>query len=208
MKKLLLLLLASLLLISTISCSKAEPLGTVYAQITMESGGVITLELDGDTAPITVGNFVKLAEEGVYDGTIFHRVMSGFMIQGGDPTGTGFGDPTLSTIKGEFSSNGVENNIKHERGVISMARSEHNNSATSQFFICHSDSSSVKALDGLYASFGRVIAGMDVVDEIAKTKTNKSDRPTTEQKMVSVRIIDKQAADAAVAAEAEANKKN
>ena len=187
------------------SCGEEKVTETIYAQIEMESGGVITLELYGEIAPITVANFKKLAEQGVYDGTIFHRVIQGFMIQGGDPTGTGTGDPSLSKIKGEFSANGVKNNLSHDRGVISMARANDPNSASSQFFIC--DSGNYKSsLDGNYAAFGKVIAGMDVVDAIAAVPTNASDRPTVKQKMKTVRIIDKATAEAAVAAEtADAN---
>lgn len=188
------------------SCGEEKVTETIYAQIEMESGGVITLELYGNIAPITVANFKKLAEAGTYDGTIFHRVIQGFMIQGGDPTGTGYGDDSLDKIKGEFSANGVKNDLSHDRGVISMARSSISmDSASSQFFIC--DSGNYKySLDGQYAAFGRVIAGMDVVDEIAAVPTNSSDRPTMVQRMKTVRIIDKAAADAAVAAEtADAN---
>ena len=181
------------------SCGTEKASGTYYAQIEMESGGVITLELYGDIAPITVANFKKLAEAGTYDGTIFHRVIQGFMIQGGNPTGTGSGDQSIAKIKGEFSDNGVRNGILHNRGVISMARSKDYNSASTQFFICHEDSHD---LNGSYAAFGKVIAGMDVVDKIASTPTNPSNnRPYSAQKMASVRIIDKEAADAAVAAE-------
>lgn len=187
------------------SCSSAKLSGTYYAQIEMETGGVITLELYADIAPITVANFKKLADGGIYDGTIFHRVIRGFMIQGGDPTGTGYGDKTLDTIKGEFSENGVKNNLSHDRGVISMARSTKPNSASSQFFIC--DSGNYKgSLDGKYAAFGRVIAGMDVVDKIAAVATDASDRPTSVQRMKSVKMINKATADAAVAAEAETTK--
>ncbi len=200
MKKLTAFTLAAIILLSFCACSAPKDIGVVYAQITMEDGGVITLELDGDTAPITVDNFIKLANSGKYDGTIFHRVIKGFMIQGGDPTGTRYGDPSIKTIKGEFSANGVQNSISHKRGVISMARSNKNNSASSQFFICHEDSTQ---LDGQYAAFGHVIAGMDVVDRIAETPVNSlnGDRPYKTQKMASVKIIDKATADAAVAAE-------
>ena len=152
--------------------------------IEMEDGGVIRAELYPEIAPITVENFLSLAEKGFYDGLIFHRVISGFMIQGGDPTGTGMGGPG-HTIKGEFRANGVVNNIKHERGVLSMARSMMPNSAGSQFFIMHKTS---PHLDGQYAAFGRVIEGLDVVDRIAATKTDRSDRPLTEQKMKKVTV--------------------
>ena len=198
-------LLSTLILAASMlaSCSSAKLSGTYYAQIEMETGGVITLELYADIAPITVANFKKLADDGVYDGTIFHRVIQGFMIQGGDPTGTGYGDKSLKTIKGEFSSNGVSNDLSHDRGVISMARSNKPDSASSQFFIC--DSGNYKSsLDGKYAAFGRVIAGMDVVDKIAAVATDATDRPTSAQRMKSVKMVDKATADAAVAAEAEA----
>ena len=152
--------------------------------IEMEDGGVIRAELYPDIAPITVENFLSLAEKGFYDGLIFHRVISGFMIQGGDPTGTGMGGPG-HTIKGEFRTNGVVNNIKHERGVLSMARSMMPDSAGSQFFIMHRTS---PHLDGQYAAFGRVIEGIEVVDRIAAVKTDRSDRPLTEQKMKKVTV--------------------
>ena len=150
--------------------------------IEMEDGGVIKAELYPEIAPITVENFLSLAEKGFYDGLIFHRVISGFMIQGGDPTGTGMGGPG-HTIKGEFRANGVVNNIKHERGVLSMARSMMPDSAGSQFFIMHK---AAPHLDGQYAAFGRVIEGIEVVDRIASTKTDRSDRPVVEQKMKKV----------------------
>lgn len=144
-----------------------------YAEIEMNDGGRIVLELYPDVAPITVANFLKLADEGFYDGLIFHRVISGFMIQGGDPEGTGYGGSDKE-IFGEFASNGHENNLSHKRGVISMARSNDPNSASSQFFICHQDAIS---LDGSYAAFGTVISGMDVVDYIASVPTNADDKP-------------------------------
>ena len=150
--------------------------------IEMEDGGVVKAELYPEIAPITVENFLSLAEKGFYDGLIFHRVISGFMIQGGDPTGTGMGGPG-HTIKGEFRANGVVNNIKHERGVLSMARSMMPDSAGSQFFIMHK---AAPHLDGQYAAFGRVIEGIEVVDRIASTKTDRSDRPVVEQKMKKV----------------------
>ncbi len=188
------------------SCGEDKITETIYAQIEMEAGGVITLELYGEIAPITVANFKNLAESGTYDGTTFHRISQGFMIQGGDPTGTGMGDPSLKNIKGEFSANGVENDLSHDRGVISMARRLNDmDSASSQFFICDSGDKK-RSLDGQYAAFGRVIAGMDVVDKIAATPT-KGETPTTVQRMKSVKIIDKATADAAVAAEAEASTK-
>ncbi|MCL2046975.1 MAG: peptidylprolyl isomerase [Oscillospiraceae bacterium] len=138
---------------------------TIQGTITMENGGVIVFELFPDVAPQSVRNFVYLVRDGFYNGLKFHRIISGFMIQGGCPLGTGTGNPGYS-ITGEFSSNGFENNLLHSRGVLSMARSNAPNSAGSQFFIMHDDS---PHLDGQYAAFGSVIEGMDVVDEIAKT---------------------------------------
>ena len=152
--------------------------------IEMEDGGVIRAELYPDIAPITCENFLSLAEKGFYDGLIFHRVISGFMIQGGDPTGTGMGGPG-HTIKGEFRANGVVNNIKHERGVLSMARSMMPDSAGSQFFIMHANA---PHLDGDYAAFGKVTEGMDVVDAIANTPTGFQDRPVQEQRMKRVTV--------------------
>lgn len=152
--------------------------------IEMENGKKIKLELYPDAAPITVANFEKLVGEGFYDGLIFHRVINGFMIQGGDPEGTGMGGAS-EKIKGEFLINGVNNPIKHERGVISMARSSMPNSASSQFFIVHQNA---PHLDGQYAAFGKVVEGMDVVDEIALTPTNYMDRPLTDQVMKKVTL--------------------
>ena len=143
--------------------------------IEMDNGGIIKVELDAENAPITVENFEKLIKEGFYDGLTFHRVIKGFMIQGGDPKGNGTGGSS-EKIRGEFSDNGVPNNILHERGVISMARSMDPNSASSQFFIMHEDA---PHLDGSYAAFGRVVEGMDVVDEIANEKTGLNDKPLT-----------------------------
>ena len=159
----------------------------VYAEIEMSNGGVIELELQPDVAPITVENFVSLANKNFYDGLIFHRVISGFMIQGGDPNGIGIGGPGYS-IKGEFAANGVKNDISHKRGVISMARSQNYNSAGSQFFICHADAT---FLDGQYAAFGAVVNGIEVVDEIANVKTNFNDKPLVDQVIKTVRIINK-----------------
>ena len=149
-------------------------------KIEMENGGVITAELYPEVAPNTVANFVNLVESGFYDGLIFHRVIPGFMIQGGDPQGTGMGGPGYS-IKGEFARNGFrENTLRHTRGVLSMARSTMPNSAGSQFFIMHADA---PHLDGDYAAFGKVTDGMDVVDRIASTRTGMQDRPVVEQKI-------------------------
>ena len=149
----------------------------------MENGGKITLELYPEKAPITVENFLKLVGEGFYNGLTFHRIIPGFMIQGGDPLGNGMGGAEKK-IKGEFRSNGVDNDLKHERGVISMARSYDPNSASSQFFIMHKTS---PHLDGQYAAFGRVIEGMDVVDEIASIPTDYSDRPKIAVRIKTVR---------------------
>ncbi|MBQ7132132.1 MAG: peptidylprolyl isomerase [Oscillospiraceae bacterium] len=152
--------------------------------IEMENGKKIKIELYPEIAPITVENFEKLVNDGFYNGLCFHRVISGFMIQGGCPDGTGMGGPGWS-IKGEFASNGIKNDLKHERGVISMARSMMPNSAGSQFFIMHKDS---PHLDGNYAAFGRVTEGIEVVDEIAAVDTNYADKPITPQIMKSVTI--------------------
>ncbi len=159
----------------------------VLAEIVMENGGVMKLELDHTTAPITVENFVELAEKNFYDGLIFHRVIAGFMIQGGDPQGIGIGGPGYC-IKGEFAANGVKNNISHKRGVISMARSQSYDSAGSQFFICHADAT---FLDGQYAAFGKVTEGFEVIDEIASVRTNFNDKPLQDQTIKSIRILEK-----------------
>ena len=148
--------------------------------IEMENGGVIKAELYPEIAPNTVANFVTLVGSGFYDGLIFHRVIPGFMIQGGDPKGTGMGGPGYS-IKGEFARNGFrQNNLRHSRGVLSMARSMMPNSAGSQFFIMHADAAH---LDGDYAAFGKIVEGMDVVDAIANTPTGFQDRPVKEQRI-------------------------
>ena len=159
---------------------------TVMVQIEMENGGIIKLELYPEAAPITVENFVKLSKNGFYDGLIFHRVIKDFMIQGGDPEGTGMGG-AKDKIKGEFAVNGWKNPISHTRGVISMARSRAYDSASSQFFIVHADSS---YLDGQYAAFGKVTEGMDVVDEIAGVATDKNDRPREDVVIKSITVID------------------
>ncbi len=145
----------------------------------MENGDIIKAELYPEIAPNTVSNFISLIEKGFYDGLIFHRVIKNFMIQGGDPEGTGMGGPGYA-IKGEFNLNGFENNLKHERGVLSMARSFMPDSAGSQFFIMHQDS---PHLDGQYAGFGKVIEGIEVVDKIAEAKTNRQDRPKKDIKI-------------------------
>ena len=152
--------------------------------IELENGKKIKLELYPDKAPITCENFEKLVREGFYDGLIFHRVIKGFMIQGGDPQGTGMGG-SKEKIKGEFAMNGVPNDLKHTRGVISMARSMNPNSASSQFFIMHKDA---PHLDGQYAAFGKVVEGIEAVDEIAETKTDYNDRPLNDIRMKKVYI--------------------
>ncbi|SFE23938.1 peptidylprolyl isomerase [Peptostreptococcus sp. D1] len=152
--------------------------------IEMENGDIIKAELYPHIAPNTVKNFISLINKGYYDGLIFHRVINGFMIQGGCPQGSGMGGPGYN-IHGEFSANGFTNNLKHERGVLSMARAMNPNSAGSQFFIMHRNS---PHLDGQYASFGRVIEGLDIVDKIAEAETSFGDRPVNEQKMKKVTV--------------------
>lgn len=152
--------------------------------ITMKDGGTIRLELYPDVAPNTVNNFISLVNKKYYDGLIFHRVINGFMIQGGCPNGTGMGGPGYG-IKGEFSQNGVENTLKHTEGVLSMARAMDPNSAGSQFFIMHKNA---PHLDGGYAAFGKVIEGMDIVNKIAETATDYNDRPLEKQVMASVTV--------------------
>lgn len=152
--------------------------------ITMENGNVIKAELYPEIAPISVNNFISLINKNFYDGLIFHRVIKGFMIQGGDPVGNGTGGPGYS-IKGEFSQNGVKNDLKHTEGVLSMARSMAPNSAGSQFFIMHKNS---PHLDGSYAAFGKVIEGMDVVNSIAETRTDYSDRPLEDQRIKTMTV--------------------
>lgn len=165
----------------TVHGNENDPIAT----LTMEDGSVIEIQLYAETAPNTVRNFIALANSGFYDGLIFHRVIPGFMIQGGDPEGTGMGGPGHS-IKGEFSNNGFENTLTHERGVISMARSRANDSAGSQFFIMHQDS---PHLDGDYAAFGKVIKGIEIVDAIVSVET-ESDMPTAgnEQRIKSITV--------------------
>ncbi len=160
---------------------------TNFVQIEMQDGKTIVVELYPETAPVTVANFQKLVSLGFYNGTIFHRVIPGFMIQGGDPTGTGTGGPGWK-IKGEFRANGVQNDLKHTRGVLSMARAMAPDSAGSQFFIMHRDA---PHLDGQYAAFGKVIEGIETVDAIAAADTDYSDRPLKEQKMKSVVFVEK-----------------
>ncbi|MBO5451857.1 MAG: peptidylprolyl isomerase [Lachnospiraceae bacterium] len=152
--------------------------------ITMENGDVMKAELYPEIAPISVNNFISLIKKGYYDGLIFHRVIRGFMIQGGCPEGTGMGGPGYS-IKGEFSQNGFKNDLKHTEGVLSMARSMMPNSAGSQFFIMHKTS---PHLDGAYAAFGKITEGMDVVNKIAETPTDYSDRPLEDQKIKAMTV--------------------
>lgn len=170
MKKFLGILTALLLIVGL---SLAESPNTVLVSMKIKDMGTIKLELYPDKTPQTVANFVSLAKSGYYNGLIFHRVIKGFMIQGGDPTGTGMGGPGYS-IKGEFGANGFKNPISHKRGVISMARTNIPDSAGSQFFICHQDS---EFLDNNYAAFGMVTEGMEIVDSIAETPTNDNDKP-------------------------------
>ena len=168
----------------------AEPIGQHHAQITVKDYGTIDIELDGDVAPISVQNFIDLANDGFYDGLTFHRIITGFMMQGGDPTGTGMGG-SEDNIKGEFSANGVKNDLSHTRGAVSMARSSDYDSASSQFFIVQQDST---YLDGQYACFGYVTNGMDVVDAICDNTPVTDDNGTVEaanQPVIeSVKIID------------------
>ena len=157
----------------------------INIKIIMENGKEMEAELYPEVAPITVENFVSLIKEDFFAGIIFHRVISGFMIQGGDPTGTGMGGSDKE-IKGEFLANGIVNNLKHERGVLSMARTNDPNSASSQFFIMHQDA---QYLDGQYAAFGKVIKGIEVVDEIASVPTDNRDKPLVEQKIKTIQLI-------------------
>jgi peptidyl-prolyl cis-trans isomerase B (cyclophilin B) len=196
---LLLMALVACVLVLTVGCSNgangAEGAGAgdssassgekPQVRITMEDGGTILLELDPQAAPQTVENFLGLVDEGFYDGLTFHRIIPGFMIQGGDPNGTGTGGSD-KTIKGEFSSNGVDNPISHARGVISMARSQAPDSASSQFFITNAD---VTSLDGDYAAFGYVLEGMDVVDQISAVETGAGDKPLTPVIIRSIEVV-------------------
>lgn len=161
---------------------------TSYVKIVTGKDEVVLLELYPEVAPLTVQNFQKLVQEKFYDGLIFHRVIEGFMIQTGDPLGNGTGGSD-ETIKGEFTKNGVQNNLKHEKGVISMARSSDMNSVSSQFFICSDTNESVSSLDGSYAAFGKVIAGLDTVERISKVQTDSNDKPLKTEKMQSVRFV-------------------
>lgn len=190
MKRLIgLFLIAAMLMLS--GCGgKDYSTGLHHAELQIENYGTITMELDADTAPITVANFCKLVNDGFYDGLTFHRIIDGFMIQGGDPKGDGSGG-TDQTIKGEFSENGVKNDISHVRGTVSMARSNDYDSASSQFFIVQSDST---FLDGQYAGFGHVTSGMDIVDQICKDAQTEDSNGTVswwnQPKITSIRILD------------------
>jgi len=185
MKKTLLIILILILIGGYFIMTEANAEGkNPIVTITMETGGEIEVELYPEVAPNTVNNFIYLAEQGYYDGLIFHRVIENFMIQGGDPDGTGRGGPGYS-IKGEFAQNDFENDLEHTRGVISMARAQPYDSAGSQFFIMHED---FQRLDGAYAAFGEVVSGMDVVDEIATVKTDQNDRPEEPQVMETIEI--------------------
>ena len=208
MRKVLSICLAALLVLSLAGCGKtsvvgitttsktpaaneeSQGVGTHHAEIDIQDYGTITVELDGDIAPITVQNFMDLANDGFYDGLTFHRIIAGFMMQGGDPNGNGTGG-TENTIKGEFSANGVENSLSHTRGAISMARSQAYDSASSQFFICHADST---FLDGQYACFGYVTDGMDVVDAVCEAAQPTDDNgtiPADQQPVITaIRITD------------------
>lgn len=188
MKKLISVLLIAASLLCIASCTKKDdntvPVEgeTNYVKLEMENGDSMIIELYPDEAPITVRNFKKLVSRHYYDGTVFHRVIEGFMIQGGAGAAT-------DSIKGEFSANGVKNGIKHDRGVLSMARTSDPNSATSQFFICQTREG-CQHLDGSYAAFGKVISGLDVIDKIASVKTNANDKPLTEQKIKSITFVE------------------
>ncbi len=159
---------------------------TNRVKIQMEDGSIMLIVLSNSDTPITIKNFKKLVKDKFYDGIIFHRVIKDFMIQGGDPTGTGTSGSN-EQIKGEFDANGVTNHLSHTRGVVSMARAKDPNSASSQFFIVHKD---YPSLDGNYTAFGKVFAGMDAVDKIAEVETDENDKPTTEQKIKSIRFIE------------------
>lgn len=182
-RRLSVMLLVLSMILTLCGCEKEE---NPMVEIEMENGGIMRLELYPDIAPITVKNFLDLVNDGFYDGLIFHRVINNFMIQGGDPTGTGMGG-SENTIKGEFAQNGVKNDLSHTRGVISMARSQSYDSASSQFFIVHQD---YTYLDGSYAAFGKMVDGYDVLDEIATTPTDSNDKPLTDQVIKTIRVVE------------------
>ena len=183
MKRLIIAILVALLALWGMAALGEEAQYPI-ATIELENGGVIVAELYPDIAPNTVANFIDLANSGFYDGLIFHRVIAGFMIQGGDPTGTGMGGPGY-TIKGEFDANGFENSLSHTRGVLSMARTSKPDTAGSQFFIMHADA---PYLDGQYAAFGQVTEGIEYVDAIAATATDAYDRPLEEQAIKTISV--------------------
>lgn len=188
MKKTLALVLALLMMLIFSSCSEggSTVVNSNKVKIEMENGKSMVVELYPEVAPITVENFKNLVSEGFYDGLTFHRVIPGFVIQGGDPEGTGMGGSDKK-IKGEFAQNGVPNDLKHERGVLSMARSMMPDSASSQFFICHQ---AAPHLDGGYAAFGKVVEGIEVVDEIAMTETDYNDKPVKSVVMKKVYMVE------------------
>ncbi len=189
-----LIVCGTLLLMRSLSANEAEKAsGKYYVQMEIADYGTITAELDADIAPITVANFVNLVDSGFYNGLTFHRIISGFMIQGGDPNGNGTGGSSQN-IKGEFAANGIENNMMHERGVLSMARSRANDSASSQFFIMHE---AAPHLDGQYAAFGKVLSGMEVVDAICEktpvTDSNGTVMKANQPVITSMKMIEKPA---------------
>ena len=197
MKKLIAILMAAAIVLAFAGCNKKENNNVSeenkevparsHVLMTVAGFGEVTIELIPEYAPATVENFLGLVKKGFYDGLTFHRIISGFMIQGGDPEGTGMGGSDKN-IYGEFAGNGFkQNKLKHSRGVISMARTNHPDSATSQFFICHDDCFD---LDGQYAAFGKVIKGMEVVDKIAEVETGENDKPVTDVVIESIKVIE------------------
>ncbi len=204
MKRIITLILALIMSLSLFACDNKDydvkeisgytvevsELPTNYVRIVMKDGGAMLIELYPDAAPETVANFKKLVAEKYYDGIIFHRVKEGFMIQGGDPDGNGYSNGDRPTVKGEFHLNGYENPIKHERGVISMARSESYDSASTQFFIVHRTSErNSYSLDGAYAAFGKMLSGFETLDKIAGVKVGNADKPQNDQVMAEVRFV-------------------
>ncbi len=191
MKRILAILLSAVMLLSLVSCESYKSTYTsydeknIYVEMVVEGHGLMTIELYPEIAPITVHNFATLVSEGFYDGLTFHRIIKDFMIQGGDPQGTGMGGSDKN-IKGEFAANGVVNNLMHDRGVISMARSQANDSASSQFFICHQKAAH---LDGNYAAFGRVVEGLEIVDSIANVSTGTNDAPSSKVVIKYAKIV-------------------
>lgn len=183
------IILTAMILLCFTSCGKSGGLkGTHHVEMTIKDQGVVKIELDGDNAPLTVENFVNLCNDGYYDGLTFHRHISGFILQGGDPDGTGLGG-CESSVEGEFAANGIKNTIKHKAGVISMARNQFNyNSASSQFFICLG---TVSELDGEYAAFGKVTEGMEIINALCKTLPESDCLPTEQQPVIeSIKVID------------------